>query len=136
MAPKIEKIWGAVVSRTAIRRKDSPDRDSLTPQQEHNQQDRKPADEQSGERAEAQAEEKVVDRATLEKALEDMRHADHFTSTGMRAEIVASGPALFVRFLKADGTVIKVTSAEDFMKLSKTSAPEHAPRGKILDQKF
>lgn len=137
MSPKIEKTWGTAFGQTAIKRKDSLVEDSLNTKQDGgSRQDSSSSQQDPNQNQSDSNQETVIDRATLEKAIAELRAADHFTHTDMNVEIVASGPALFVRFVRASGEVVKMMSAADFMKLNKGNTRDDAPRGKILDQKF
>lgn len=137
VSPKIEKIWGTVFGQTAIKRREAPVEDSLNAKQEgHPRKDSSSDQQASSDDQSEQNQEKTIDRAALEKAIGELKAAEHFAHTGMRAEIIESGPTLFVRFIKATGEIVKMMSADEFMKLNKGSSREDAPRGKILDQKF
>ena len=129
MAPRIERALGAVFGLGAVKRKDSPEKDSgQDKKQEH--------DPQSQNQSSGDEHQRSADRQSVEKALTDLRTTRQFDQTGMRVEVLETKDGLRVRLAHADGTTVKVLTAEDFIKLKETSTGDQTPRGKILDQKF
>ena len=119
MSTRIERAWGAFqVGQTAVKRKDSADKEG-SGKQEHHKQEKRDEPEQK------------ADREQIQKAVEDLRAAGDFTATGMKVEAFETEEGLRVRLAQPNGTTVKVMSAEEFLKLRDASVN----RGKILDQK-
>ncbi|MBI3543970.1 MAG: hypothetical protein HY075_11925 [Deltaproteobacteria bacterium] len=125
MSAKIERVSGTAFGTAAIKRKESADQQGSANQQKKEQQQQKPDEEQQP----------PADRQTVEKAMADLRSSDNFTQTGMRVEVLNTKEGLRVRLAQANGSVVKVMSAEEFMKLRDSTAGVNASPGKILDQK-
>lgn len=128
MSGKIEKTWGTIFGQTAVRRKESADKDGSSNEQNPGREKKeRPADPETP---------KSADRQSVEKAMTDLRSENHFTETGMRVEVINSKDGLRIRLAHANGSTVKVMTAEEFMKLRESSDGEQAARGKILDQKY
>jgi hypothetical protein len=128
VAPRIERIWGNFFGRTQVRRKDSADRDNPSSGQQHHEEPKR--EETRDENASG------GDRETVERAISDLRAAGNFTQAGLNVEMLEEAEGLRVRLTQANGALVKVMTADEFLKLKQTSDADKAPRGKILDQKF
>lgn len=126
---KIERTSAAILGGTAIKRKESPEKDGLA-------NDSKRDNEKQRQQHEEEEQQTAADRQSVEKAMTEMRTADSFTQTGMKVEVFDSKEGLRVRLAQANGSTVKVMSAEEFMKLRQAATGIPAARGKILDQKF
>jgi hypothetical protein len=75
-------------------------------------------------------------REELERALNEMKSSPNFTGKGINAEIIDTVNGLTVRLNQANGSTIKTMTADEFMRLRRSSVLEDVGRGNILDQKF
>ena len=130
VSQKIERASAAILGSTSIKRKDTSDKDrsSGDSHREKEKKDQQPEPESEPEIA--------ADRPSVEKAMGEMRTTDNFTQTGMKVEVFESKDGLRVRLAQANGSTVKVMTAEEFMKLRQAASGVLAARGKILDQKF
>lgn len=130
MSTRIERAWGSLLGQSALKRKEPAVKDESSGQQNQQRQQ-----EQQGSDQERSEDQKAADRASVEKAVNDLRAADDFSLTGMKVEAFNTKEGLRVRLTHASGATIKVMSAEEFLKLRDATVGSSAP-GKILDQKF
>lgn len=137
MAPRIERVMGAIFGQSLVRRQqETADRDpSQGPGYDGN-----PANKENSGREqspiESQAELRAVDRETLERSIKALRESSHFAQTGMQVEMINSKEGLMVKLTQASGVTIKTLTAEEFVRLEKAAGGQEQARGKILDQKF
>lgn len=127
MALKIERVLGFFNS-PAIQRKDAKDGSG-------NQRQRG-----SYSQAERDAEEELKKKAQnpqdVQAAIDELATDESFTSTGFKAELLPSSTGLTVRLTDKAGSVVKVLSSEEFLRLRGSSKDDDQARGKLLDQRF
>ncbi len=82
-----------------------------------------------------QRKQRAKDPNLVKRAAEQLRTHPEFQSKGIQILVEEQKDGIKVSLTDASGLVIKVMSAEEFLRL-KEATTEASPRGKILDQKF
>jgi uncharacterized FlaG/YvyC family protein len=123
VAPRIEKAWGILFPQAVTEKQQAKDQDAKSG---HQKKEEKAPD----------PEERKADKKDVEKAVSDLAGTAHFAQTGMSAQIVETVNGLVVKVIQNNGQVVKIISAEEFLKLRDAATASGPARGKILDQRF
>ncbi len=132
MGFRIDKTWLNFLNPIQpVRKKDAAENSvsSINDSTGKNNQNNNPNQNQDQKQEEPNREE-------LERALNEMKSSPNFTGKGINAEIIDTVNGLTVRLNQANGSTIKTMTADEFMRLRRSSVLEDVGRGNILDQKF
>lgn len=130
MALKIERVWNSVISSSAaVKRKERDESGS-------NSGNKNPYSQKQDQEFQEELRKRAKDPQSVQSEIDSLSKEAEFTASGLRAELLTSETGLTVRLSDEKGSIIKVLSSEEFLKLRGSSSDDEVPRGKILDQRF